>query len=154
MPGETPVRYPKPNPDFGVVAEATRRSMVGNRGKNTSLETDFRRALREQGLLGYRIHARRIPGKPDVSWAGRKVAVFLHGCFWHGCPHCGRYRLPKHNREYWQAKIETNRDRHARVESELTALGFRVLVFWECQIKEDVAACVGHVREALAQSSA
>ncbi|MCO5298044.1 MAG: very short patch repair endonuclease [Fimbriimonadaceae bacterium] len=132
-----------------VVAESTRKSMQANRGKDTSTEVRLRRALWAAGARGYRKNVARLPGKPDLAFGKARVAVFVHGCFWHRCERCGRYRLPKTNTAYWQAKVETNVARHAQVVLELEARGWRVLTFWECELKEDLGACVEQVREAL-----
>lgn len=148
------MRYVRPpEGGFGVVAEATRKSMRANRGRDTRLELDFRRALREAGMLGYRLHRRDLPGRPDVAWIGRRLAVFVHGCFWHGCERCGRYRLPKSNTPYWSAKVEENRARDARHRAALEAQGYRVLVLWECEVRTDLSACIARVAELLAPLS-
>jgi DNA mismatch endonuclease (patch repair protein) len=132
-----------------VVRESVRRSMVGNRSKDTSPELAVRRALWQAGLRGYRKHYRRWPGTPDVAWVGRRVAVFVHGCFWHGCPRCHDGRLPATNRAFWQAKIERNRERHAAQSEALGAIGVRVVTIWECEAKKDLDSCVARVQQAL-----
>lgn len=129
-----------------MVREATRKTMRANRGKDTGLELRLRRALWAAGLRGYRKNFPKLPGRPDVVWVGRRLAVFVHGCFWHGCPHCGRYRLPATNREYWRLKVESNQARDARVRSELEALGYTVLVLWECEVGKDPAPAVERIR--------
>lgn len=91
--------------------------------------------------LGYRfrLHAKYLPGKPDLTFAGRRRVIFVHGCFWHGhnCPRGAR--LPKSNTAYWQQKIGRNELRDADVQRKLGAEGWRVLVIWECQLR-DMAA--------------
>src|SRR5687767_15564066 len=78
-----------------VVAESTRRSMQGNRSEGTKPELAFRKALWQAGLRGYRKNSKKLPGSPDVVFGKSKLAVFVHRCFWHGCPHCQRNRSPK-----------------------------------------------------------
>ena len=134
--------------------EATAKTMRANRGKDTKPELALRRALWSAGLRGYRKNVRRLPGTPDVVYGRAKLAVFLHGCYWHQCPRCSRNRLPKTNAAYWEAKFAGNVARDARQHSELVAAGWRVLVVWECELKADVAAAVSRVREALGRADA
>ena len=112
------------------------RSAVMRRvkGRDTSPELAVRKILRAAGI-GYRLGGLGLPGKPDVTMKGRKLALFVHGCFWHGhdCPRGAR--RPKANAEYWAAKIARNRARDARVASDLAAAGWRVLTVWECELR-------------------
>ncbi len=86
------------------------------------------RALRAAGLSGYRLHFRAL-GRPDVSWPGLRVAVFVDGCFWHGCPR--HYRTPKTRAGWWDAKIARNQARAAAVDAGLRASGWAVVRYWE-----------------------
>ncbi|MCR8908498.1 MULTISPECIES: very short patch repair endonuclease [Atopobiaceae] len=115
-------------------SEATRHVMQANRSKNTGPELKVRAALREAGLTGYRLHW-KIPGRPDVCFPGRRVAILINGCFWHRCPFCSPSR-PKTHAEFWEAKFERNRARDARVRAELVAEGWTVVVVWECRLKK------------------
>ena len=115
--------------DFG-----THRSMQGNKGKDTKPELLVRERLREAGLTGYRLQW-KVPGRPDVAWPGRKVAVFINGCFWHRCPRCNP-STPKKNTEYWDAKFARNVERDRRNLEELRADGWTVHVIWECELKK------------------
>jgi DNA mismatch endonuclease, patch repair protein len=133
--------------DTLVVAESVRRSMRGNRSTGTKPERLLRKALWASGLRGYRKNVGTLPGKPDVVFTKRRLAVFVHGCFWHGCPHCTRNLTPKTNAKFWQEKRRANRERDERVEDELVARGYRVLVLWECRLKADLEVAVGIVRE-------
>ena len=114
-----------------------KRSAVMRRvkGRDTAPEMKVRRMLRAAGI-GYRLGGCGLPGRPDVVMKGRKVVVFVHGCFWHGhdCPRGAR--RPKANADYWIAKIERNRARDARVATELSAAGWRVLTVWECRLRD------------------
>lgn len=131
------------------VAEATRRSMRGNRGYDTKPELRVRSALWAAGLRGYRKNVRKLPGKPDMVYGRAKLAIFVHGCFWHQCPHCARNRVPKANAAYWAAKFLANAERDARNVAALEAKGYRVHVVWECRLKdtlkvvEEIAALLG-----------
>jgi DNA mismatch endonuclease (patch repair protein) len=136
-----------PAPGGSTVAEATRKSMRANRSTETQPERRLRRALWAAGLRGYRKNVRGLPGRPDVVFGRAKLAVFVHGCYWHQCPHCRRNLTPKKNAAFWQAKFAANQARDARTQAALEALGYRVHVVWECQLK-DVDAVVGEIREA------
>ena len=119
----------------GATSLATRHVMQANKSKNTKPELRVRAALREAGLPGYRLHWKACPGKPDICYPGRKVAIFVNGCFWHRCPHCD-LPLPRKNVEFWEAKFRRNQERD-RVDDELlVADGWTVLVVWECQLKK------------------
>lgn len=106
------------------------------KSKNTSPELLVRAALRKMGQTGYRLHRKDIPGNPDIAWIGRKRALFINGCFWHGhdCPRGARE--PQTRVDYWRAKIERTRQRDVKHLAALEALGWQVLVLWECQLKE------------------
>lgn len=105
------------------------------RSKDTGPELSVRRMVREMGY-GYRLHQDDLPGKPDLVFRGRKKAIFVHGCFWHGhsCPRGAR--IPKRNREYWTAKIARNKERDQEAIGQLHELQWGVLVVWECQLKD------------------
>lgn len=121
----------------GGVSEATRHVMQANKSKNTKPELLVRRALREAGLPGYRLHWKACPGKPDICYPGRKVAIFVNGCFWHHHEGCRYATTPKKNVEYWNAKFERNRARNAETAETLEAQGWNVVVIWECELKKD-----------------
>lgn len=116
-------------------SEAVRRSMQGNKGKDTGPELLLRKALWAAGVRGYRLH-RRIEGvRPDLVFGKAKVAVFVHGCFWHRCPHC-KPVLPKRNREFWRAKFSANQLRDRVKAARLRSAGWSVNVLWECRISQ------------------
>ena len=104
---------------------------VRSRG-NTTTELPLGKLLWAAGLRGYRKHW-KVQGRPDFAWPGRKIAVFVDGCFWHGCTKC-KY-LPRTNTAFWQNKIETNQARDRRVRRSLRIQGWRVLKFWEHEVK-------------------
>lgn len=117
-----------------MVSEATRHVMQANKSKNTKPELRVRAALRQAGLSGYRLHWKAAAGKPDICYPGRKVAIFVNGCFWHRCPYCG-LPGPKSNAAFWEAKFARNRARDRRDREALVAEGWTVLVVWECRLK-------------------
>ena len=116
-----------------------KRSAVMRRvkSKNTTPEMAVRRLVWSLGAR-YRLHAKALPGKPDLVLAGRRLAIFVHGCFWHGhdCPRGAR--VPKANRGYWTGKIGRNRARDAVNLAALEGLGWRVETVWECELKDAV----------------
>lgn len=132
-----------------VVSEATRKTMRGNRGSNTKPELLLRRELWKSGMRGYRVNVRTLPGKPDVVFTKRKLAIFVHGCFWHGCTKCENYRTPKTNSEFWSAKLRANKERDARAEADLVAAGYRVVTLWECELESNRQSCISQVMNAL-----
>lgn len=114
-------------------SEATRNVMKANKRSDTKPELMMRERLRAAGLTGYRLQW-KVAGHPDIAWPGKKVALFVNGCFWHRCPHCD-LPLPKSNVEYWVVKFERNQERDARKVRELEEAGWKVHVVWECQLK-------------------
>ncbi|MGH9756940.1 MAG: very short patch repair endonuclease [Candidatus Acidiferrales bacterium] len=109
--------------------EQRSRNMASIRSKgNATTERIFLRLLRKAKIAGWRRHA-DLPGKPDFAFHSQKVAIFVDGCFWHGCPRC--YRAPKDNRSYWRTKIIANRLRDRKAARLLRATGWRVLRIWE-----------------------
>ncbi|MOA39259.1 Very short patch repair protein [compost metagenome] len=105
------------------------------KSKNTAPELVVRRIIYALGYR-FRLHRRDLPGKPDLVFAGRQKAIFVHGCFWHGhdCPRGARE--PKTNVEYWHSKLARNRERDMENEARLAALGWRTYVVWECELKD------------------
>lgn len=112
-----------------------RRIMQSVKGKDTGPEMVVRRWLFSRGYR-YRLHPKTLPGKPDIVMPGRRLAIFVHGCFWHGHD-CIKGRAPKSRLDYWQPKLDNNRERDARKASELRALGWEVLTLWQCDIGDD-----------------
>ncbi len=119
-----------------LAPERRSENMRQIRGKDTAPELAIRKLCRELGFTGYRIHRKDLPGKPDLAWIWRKLAVFVHGCFWHGHDCAEGIRKPKSNRDYWIPKIERNQQRDAENIAALRATGWKVLVIWECELAE------------------
>jgi DNA mismatch endonuclease (patch repair protein) len=116
--------------------EANRAAIMrAVKSRDTSPELAVRAVLR-QFAPGYRLHRADIPGKPDIAYVGRRQAIFVHGCFWHGHDCARGARPPKANADYWRAKIARNVARDARNLEALAAQGWRVCVIWECELKD------------------
>ncbi|WP_197540131.1 very short patch repair endonuclease [Azospirillum sp. B510] len=110
-------------------------------GRDTKPELLVRRFLHSRGLR-FRLHAKTLPGCPDLVFPGRRVAVFVHGCFWHGHEGCRKARLPATREEFWRRKIGRNRDRDAEVRAALESMGWRVLEVWTCETNLNRLECL------------
>ena len=110
--------------------------MARVRGKDTKPELLVRRALYAAGLR-YRLQARELPGRPDIVFRSRRIAIFVNGCFWHrhDDPDCRLARLPKSRQEFWDSKLTANADRDRRNVASLVEAGWTVETVWECQLK-------------------
>lgn len=115
----------------------SRKSMQGNKRSDTKPEMLVRQRLRAAGLTGYRLQWKKAPGRPDIAFPGRKVAIFVNGCFWHRCPRC-QQKVPKRNTEFWEAKFRRNVERDARAIHELEEAGWTAITIWECELKKAV----------------
>ena len=122
------------------VYEAEKRSAVMRqvKGRNTTPEMKVRKALTKLGAR-YRLHRKDLPGNPDIVMPGRRLALFVNGCFWHGHDCARGARVPKANRGYWTAKVARNRARDMAAREALTASGWRVETLWECELKDEAA---------------
>lgn len=124
------------------------KSMKSNVAKNTGPEVALRKALWATGLRGYRLHCKKVPGRPDICFTKKKLAIFVNGCFWHRCPICD-LSLPKTNTDFWQRKFELNKERDKRKIENLESMGWTVLTVWECEIRNELEETVTRIREAL-----
>ncbi|MGH6918389.1 MAG: very short patch repair endonuclease [Geminicoccaceae bacterium] len=122
-------------PSRVIDAETRHRVMASIRKRDTRPEIAVRRALHAQGLR-FRLHRNDLPGTPDVVLPGRRLAVFVHGCFWHQHPGCKWSRMPSGNTSYWGPKLARNVARDAKARQQLEALGWNVLVVWECDAQD------------------
>ena len=115
--------------------EERSRVMAQVRSADTGPERAVRRLAH---ALGYRFRLQRkdLPGRPDLVFPGRRTALFVHGCFWHGHDCARGRRVPRSNADYWRAKIDRNRERDRRSLLELEALGWRVVIVWECELRD------------------
>ncbi len=130
--------------------EATSRVMSANKAKNTKPEIALRKALYNNGIRGYRLNWKKAPGRPDIAFPGKKIAVFVNGCFWHRCPIC-KPKMPISNLEFWKEKFRKNKLRDKRKVRELEKLGWMVIVAWECQIRDKKEETVFKIRDATNQ---
>jgi DNA mismatch endonuclease (patch repair protein) len=102
------------------------------RSKGMKPEMVVRRMVRSLGI-GYRLHRKDLPGKPDLAFIGRRKAIFVHGCYWHQHPECREGRPPNSNIEYWGPKLRRNGERDRAALQSLAAQGWQTLVVWECE---------------------
>lgn len=130
------------------LTEGVRKCMKSNKSKDTSPELKVRKALREAGYPGYRLNWKKAPGKPDICYPGRKVAIFINGCFWHRCPKCN-LPMPKHNAEYWISKLERNVQRDRENIENLESEGWTVIVTWGCDLKKNYNKCIDEILSVL-----
>lgn len=109
------------------------------RSKNTRPEIAVRQMLRRLGFPGYRLHRTGLPGRPDIAFIGRRKAIFVHGCFWHGhsCPE--GLRRPKTNVDFWANKIAGNQSRDAKHHCALAESGWSSLAIWDCELRDSTA---------------
>lgn len=123
------------------VDPARSAQMAKIRGRDTKPEMRVRRALHSAGLR-YRLHAKNLAGKPDIVLSSRRIAIFVHGCFWHRHPdpQCKLARMPKSRVEFWREKLEGNRARDLRNEEALRSAGWEVIILWECAISDQALA--------------
>ena len=128
----------------------TSRVMSGNKAKNTKPELILRKAIWAIGIRGYRLHWKKAPGRPDISFPGKRVAIFINGCFWHRCPLC-HPPAPKSNSEFWNEKFRKNIERDKSKNRLLKQNGWEVQTFWECEIKSDVGDCVSRLKSTLSK---
>lgn len=117
-----------------IVSPETRsRMMSGIRGKDTKPEMIIRSGLHRRGFR-FRIHDKRLPGKPDLVFPRHNAIIFVHGCFWHGHD-CPLFKWPKTRPEFWKTKINRNREVDIRSEAALKQAGWRIGTIWECSLK-------------------
>jgi DNA mismatch endonuclease (patch repair protein) len=120
-------------------------SRIRSKG-NANTELRLLAILRLAGITGWRRHV-DLAGKPDFVFRKERLAVFVDGCFWHGCPRC--YRRPTSNRRYWDAKVVRNRARDRAVTRTLRSIGWRVLRIWEHDLAKQSKSCAQRLREAI-----
>ena len=121
-----------------IVDKETRsRMMAGIKGKDTKPELVLRRELHARGYR-YRLHAKNIPGRPDLVFAERRAVVFVHGCYWHRHSGCRYTSHPSTRPEFWQAKFDANVSRDDNVRAQLLEAGWRVATIWECALRKPI----------------
>lgn len=131
--GESEGKAPRPP---AASSPAVRKSMQGNKCKDTKPELLVRQHLRKAGLTGYRLQW-KAPGRPDIAWPGKKVCIQVMGCFWHRHEGCKYATSPKSHTEYWVVKFDRNVERDKKNEESLKEAGWKVHLIWECQLKKN-----------------
>lgn len=133
---------------FPDTPEARRRTMRAIRSYgNRTTESRLRSSLVSRRTGGWILHTRELIGRPDFYFEAERLAIFVDGCFWHGCPNCGH--VPKTNQSYWDDKFKKNRIRDEKVSRKLRSSGISVLRFWECQVRHDLSGCVKNIQRRL-----
>lgn len=117
-----------------VSAETRSRMMAGIKGRNTRPELRLRKMLSRLGFR-YRLHRGDLPGTPDIVMPGRRIAIFVHGCFWHMHANCRYAKLPATRQDWWEAKLKGNRLRDEKAIGGLGNAGWRVAIVWECALR-------------------
>ena len=110
---------------------------------NRTTDRRLRAFLVQNAIKGWKLHPPNMLGNPDLLVPSRRAAVFVDGCFWHGCPRCGH--IPKTNKAYWSAKIARNKKRDVQSARQLKALGYRVVRIWECQLRKRPDYCLNRI---------
>jgi DNA mismatch endonuclease (patch repair protein) len=127
--------------EFSSTRPSRRANMraIRSRGNRTT-ELKFRALVASSGIRGWKMHVSFLLGCPDFFFPNERIAIFVDGCFWHGCPKCGH--TPKSNRQYWSKKLARNKHRDTQVGRKLRSAGIRVMRFWECQLRHDANCCL------------
>ena len=127
---------------------AVRASMQGNKPKKTKPEFILKEELKKEEIKSFHMNYDKLPGTPDFAFKKEKLAIFLHGCFWHRCPYCNPH-FPNSNQEYWSAKFARNKVRDVRVRKELRFQGWRPMIIWECKLKKSPRKVISRIRKTL-----
>jgi len=133
-----------------VLTPAQRKlNMSRVRAKNTGPEAKIRKMLIANGIRGYRLHY-NLPGKPDIVFTKKKIAIFIDGCFWHKCPVC--FQEPETRKDFWMNKIQSNVDRDKKVDKQLKDEGWTVLRFWEHDVRKKPDAIIKKISKIIEKS--
>ena len=130
---------------FTVSAQRSQVMRAVRGSGNRTTEMKLRMALVRAGVAGWVSQRSDLPGKPDFYFEAARLAVFVDGCFWHGCGKCGH--IPKTNREFWAFKLERNRQRHREVAALLKRKGIGVIRLWEHQLQSSLEQCVVRIQK-------
>ena len=147
-----PSRFPKLPPAPAASSQAVRASMKANKSRGTKPEAELAARLDARRITGYETQYQEVPGTPDLAFPSERIAIFVNGCFWHRCPHC-KPNLPKSNEAYWSAKFRRNRHRDAAHRAALRAMGWKVVVVWECVLRKNPAAVVRRIQRKIEESN-
>ena len=132
---------------FQTTAQRSLNMRAIKASMNRTTELRLRAHLIRNRIAGWKVRVKAVPGCPDFFFPDEGIAVFVDGCFWHGCPRCGH--TPKSNRPYWNNKLAHNKQRDAQIKRELRSSGIMVLRFWECRLRDDASSCVRRLRSLL-----
>ncbi|MCK5059707.1 MAG: very short patch repair endonuclease [Candidatus Pacebacteria bacterium] len=124
--------------------ESISKVMSANKARNTEPEMILRHILWAHGLRGYRLYWKKVPGRPDITFPYKKLAIFVNGCFWHRCPYC-KLSLPKSNRKFWKNKFARNKNRDLIKIQKLKEQKWTVIIVWECQIKKKLPKIINKI---------
>ena len=148
---EKALRKQLPGGAFKGVSQKRSQAMAAVKDRdNKTTERRLRLALVRAGISGWKLHSGNVLGSPDFFFPEYKLAVFVDGCFWHGCPQCGHY--PKTNSAFWKTKIERNRERDGHTTLRLQESGYKVLRFWEHELQDALTHCVRRIQNELVSS--
>lgn len=137
--------------ETGTAVDPRRSALMSRiRGRDTKPELVVRRLAHALGYR-FRLHRKDLPGSPDLVFPSRRQAIFVHGCFWHRHSGCSKTTTPKTRADFWNKKFEANKERDARQHAELAAMGWDVLVVWECETKY-LEFLAGRLREFLGRT--
>ena len=128
-----------------VTKEVRSKIMAMVPTKGTKTELALRKAIWTVGLRGWKANVSSVLGRPDIAFSRWRIAVFVDGCFWHGCKKCKN--IPESNREYWESHIRENKKRDRRIDRKLRSNGWLVIRFWEHELKENLPKCVEKVAD-------
>ena len=117
------------------VSEQRSRNMSAIKSKNTKPEIIVRKLLHSKGYR-FRLHKKDLPGSPDIVLPKYKTAIFVHGCFWHRHQNCKYASTPKTRQEFWEAKFRENINRDKKHQENLSSMGWKIIIVWECEIKD------------------
>lgn len=147
---ERALRQFLPGGAFSNVPARSSRNLSAVRGRNNrTTEQRLRLALVRARIKGWQLHPTGVPGRPDFIFPKHRVAIFVDGCFWHGCPRCGH--IPKTNSPFWQAKIQRNIERDRVSTARLCESDFHVERIWEHELKVDLSGCVTRIANLLSR---
>lgn len=139
----------RPRPERPRPSSANARNTMRANRSTSRTEVRFRQALWAAGARGYRCRL-RLPGSPDLAFPAIHMAIFVHGCFWHGCQACSLPR-PKANAEFWQQKFERNAERDRAAQAALVAAGWTVITVWEHELRADLEGSAQRIAHRIAE---
>jgi DNA mismatch endonuclease (patch repair protein) len=135
---------------FNTTPARSRNMRAIRANSNATTELRLRAYLVKNRIAGWKLHPKKVPGCPDFFFSEERLAVFVDGCFWHGCPKCGH--IPKSNRPYWREKLQRNKRRDARVRRILRSERISLVRLWECDLRDSPGSCLKKLLIALGRA--